>query len=88
MDENKPPRRWLSFGIRDLLWAMVVVGMFLAWRFERRTLIQRRAVAEGEAQKARTEAKIAKGSEAVYRRLSQQLQKEVADLRAGNAAVP
>jgi len=47
---------YLRFGIRDLLWAMVVVGLFLAWRFESRTLIQRRAVAEGEFQKARTEA--------------------------------
>ena len=27
MDENKPRRRWLSFGIRDLLWASVVVGL-------------------------------------------------------------
>ena len=31
MDENKPRRRWLSFGIRDLLWAMVVVGMGIGW---------------------------------------------------------
>jgi hypothetical protein len=27
MEENKPRRRWLSFGIRDLLWAMLVVGL-------------------------------------------------------------
>lgn len=27
MDENKPRRRWLSFGIRDLLWASVMVGL-------------------------------------------------------------
>ena len=33
MDENKPRRRWLSFGIRDLLWAMVVLGLVIAlWR--------------------------------------------------------
>jgi hypothetical protein len=31
MDENKPRRRWLSFGTRDLLWAMVVMGMLAAW---------------------------------------------------------
>jgi len=31
MDENKPRRRWLSFGIRDLLWAMVVVGLVIGW---------------------------------------------------------
>ena len=31
MDENKPGRRWLSFGIRDLLWAMVVVGLLIGW---------------------------------------------------------
>ena len=31
MDENKPSRRWLSFGIRDLLWAMVVVGLAVGW---------------------------------------------------------
>ena len=37
MDENKRHRRWLSFGIRDLLWAMVVVGLALA-------LLQQRAM--------------------------------------------
>jgi hypothetical protein len=31
MDENKPRRRWLSFGIRDLLWAMAVVGLGGGW---------------------------------------------------------
>ena len=31
MDENKPRRRWLRFGIRDLLWAMVVVGLLGGW---------------------------------------------------------
>jgi|GEM_PF-2991505 len=31
MDEYKPRRPWLSFGIRDLLWAMVVVAIFFAW---------------------------------------------------------
>ena len=31
MDTNKPQRRWLSFGIRDLLWAMVVVGLVIGW---------------------------------------------------------
>jgi len=36
MDENKPRRRWLSFGIRDLLWAMVVVGLVIGWWLERR----------------------------------------------------
>ena len=36
MDENKPRRRWLSFGIRDLLWAMVVVGLALGWWEESR----------------------------------------------------
>ena len=28
MDENKPLRRWLSFGVSDLLWAMVVAVGF------------------------------------------------------------
>jgi hypothetical protein len=37
MDENKP-RRWLSFGIRDLLWAMVVVGMGIGWWMDRSRL--------------------------------------------------
>lgn len=31
MDENKPRRRWLSFGIRDLLWAMLVVAVAVGW---------------------------------------------------------
>jgi hypothetical protein len=35
MDENKPRRRWLSFGIRDLLWAMVVVGLVIGWWVDR-----------------------------------------------------
>jgi hypothetical protein len=36
MDESKPRRRWLSFGIRDLLWAMVVVGLAIGWWTEKR----------------------------------------------------
>jgi hypothetical protein len=67
MDENKSRRRWLSFGIRDLLWAMVVVGLFLAWRFDSRMLIQRYAVVAGQVDKAKNEAEIARGQEAVYR---------------------
>jgi hypothetical protein len=35
MDENKPRRRWLSFGIRDLLWAIVVCGIGLGWWLDR-----------------------------------------------------
>ena len=32
MDENKPARRsHLRYGIRDLLWAMVVVGLAVGW---------------------------------------------------------
>jgi|GEM_PF-1818618 len=31
MDENKPRPRWLSFGIRDLLWAMVVLSLMIGW---------------------------------------------------------
>ncbi len=31
MDENKPRRRWLSFGVRDLLWALVVAGFGVGW---------------------------------------------------------
>ena len=31
MDENKHRGRWLSFSIRDLLWAMVVVGLVIGW---------------------------------------------------------
>jgi hypothetical protein len=31
MDESKPRRRWLRFGIRDLLWAMVVAGLVIGW---------------------------------------------------------
>ena len=41
MDENKPSRHWLSFGIRDLLWAMVVVAMGLAWWGDRWQLCYR-----------------------------------------------
>jgi hypothetical protein len=36
MDESKPRRPWLTFGIRDLLWAMVVVGMAIGWALEYR----------------------------------------------------
>jgi hypothetical protein len=39
MDENKPRRRWLSFGIRDLLWAMVVVGLVIGWRQDHRNQV-------------------------------------------------
>lgn len=35
MDENKSRRRWLSFGIRDLLWAMALLAMGLGWGRER-----------------------------------------------------
>ena len=35
MDENKHRQRWLTFGIRDWLWAMVVVGLILGWWVER-----------------------------------------------------
>ena len=35
MDENKPRRRWLSFGIRDLLWAMALLAMGLGWWVDR-----------------------------------------------------
>jgi hypothetical protein len=38
MDENKPRRPWLSFGVRDLLWAMVVVGLGLGWWLDRSSL--------------------------------------------------
>jgi hypothetical protein len=38
MDEHKPRRRWLSFGIRDLLWAMVVVGLAVGWWLDHRHL--------------------------------------------------
>jgi hypothetical protein len=35
MDENKPARRsFLRFGMRDVLWAMVVVGFALTWVVE------------------------------------------------------
>lgn len=43
MDENKPGRRWLSFGIRDLLWAMVVLGLAIALWLEHRDNVQLRA---------------------------------------------
>jgi hypothetical protein len=37
MNENKPHRRWLRFDLRDLLWAMVVLGLGLAlWSQYRR----------------------------------------------------
>jgi|GEM_PF-3960025 len=36
MDENQPRRRWLSFGIRDLLWAMALCGALLGWWLEYR----------------------------------------------------
>jgi hypothetical protein len=35
MDENKPRRHWLSFGIRDLLWAMVVGIVACGWWADR-----------------------------------------------------
>jgi hypothetical protein len=38
MDENKPRRRWLRFGIRDLLWAMALLAMALAWWVDRSEL--------------------------------------------------
>ena len=38
MDENKPRRRWLSFGMRDLLWLFIVVALCLAlWREKRQS---------------------------------------------------
>ena len=51
MDENKPHRRWLSFGIRDLLWAMVVVGLLLAlwlWHLRVKTLETELAVVRSQ----------------------------------------
>ena len=36
MDENKPRRPWLSFGIRDLLWAMAFLGACIGWWQDRR----------------------------------------------------
>jgi hypothetical protein len=38
MDENKPNCRWLRFGIRDLLWAMMVVGLLIGWSIDRSRL--------------------------------------------------
>jgi hypothetical protein len=43
MDENKSRRRWLSSGIRDLLWATVVVGLGLGWWMDRRDTRERLA---------------------------------------------
>ena len=43
MDDNKPRRRWLSFGIRDLLWAMVVVALAVALWLEHKDNAQLRA---------------------------------------------
>lgn len=40
MDQNTPPRRWLSFGIRDLFWAIALVGTLLAWTLHHRELKQ------------------------------------------------
>jgi len=37
MDKSRPPQRFLRFGIRDLLWAMVVVGLAIAWWSEARS---------------------------------------------------
>jgi hypothetical protein len=31
MDENKPRRHWLRFGVRDLLWVMVLVAITSDW---------------------------------------------------------
>jgi hypothetical protein len=37
MDETRPTRRsYLRFGVRDLLWVMVVVGLALGWWLGRR----------------------------------------------------
>jgi hypothetical protein len=38
MDENKPRRRWLSFGTRDLLWAMALLALGLGWWLDRSAL--------------------------------------------------
>jgi hypothetical protein len=34
-------RRWLTFGIRDLLWAIVVLGLVVAWWVDRRQLARK-----------------------------------------------
>jgi hypothetical protein len=52
MDENKPRRRWLSFGIRDLLWAMVVLGLVIVWWAQHREATYQRARAEEERKRA------------------------------------
>jgi hypothetical protein len=36
MDENKPRQSLPRFGIRDVLWAMVVLGLALGWWAESR----------------------------------------------------
>jgi hypothetical protein len=36
MDENKRPRSWLTFRVRDLLWAMIALGTAIGWWLEYR----------------------------------------------------
>jgi|GEM_PF-1679712 len=49
MDENKPRRRWLRFGIRDLLWAMALIGMGLGWWLDRSQLREKAYYLEWKA---------------------------------------
>ena len=38
MGKNRSGRRWFSFGIRALLWAMALIGMGLGWWLDRSAL--------------------------------------------------
>jgi hypothetical protein len=40
MDEKLRKRRWLQFGLRDLLWAVALAAAVLGWRADRRVYTQ------------------------------------------------
>jgi hypothetical protein len=63
MDENKPRRCWLSFSIRDLLWAMVVVGLAVGWALE-----YRRHAAEQRSQQRKFEQYVHDLSDLLWQR--------------------
>jgi hypothetical protein len=61
MEENKSAlRRSLRFGIRDVLWTMLVVGLVLGWWMDRRNFRHSESVLLHMVTEARMEAENAK----------------------------
>jgi hypothetical protein len=57
MEENKPAlRRSLRFGIRDVLWTMLVVGLVLGWWMDRRNFRHSESILLHMVTEARMEA--------------------------------